>query len=477
MDRNSPPEETPAEAILQPASGAEQSDRLDVLEPSPPVGVVRRISGAIAVRWGAARQSPTLRTAGVNAVIMALGLATSVQLARWLGPEGRGEVAAAMLWPMLIVYLSNFGFISATLYHASLPEAQLGRILGTAWAAGLLQSMAGLTVGYFALPPLLAAQDASVLAAARMYLLVIPVSLLSLYAIGVLQARMRFRAFNALRLVTPLGYLIGVVAMQLLDHAAIRSIVLLHVVLNVIVLLGAVAVLLRYRLIDGLRADRATASRMARYGIRTHIGSVSQAANLRVDQALLTAWFPPAQLGLYIAAVSASGLLSVLTTAVQMVSVPRIARQTSAHARSAMLRNVFRRYVVIAVAGTLLLVAAMPILLPLVFGAEFAPAVSVAMVLTVAMLCLGAKEVLSGGAQAFGDPWLASRGEIAGAIVSVVLLPLVLPRLGIIGAAAVIAVAYATQLMVVALGISRAHAIPLRSLVFSDRAVALTHEP
>ena len=66
-----------------------------------------------------------LRTLVTNLVLSAIGLLNSVLLSRWLGPAGRGEVAAAMLWPTLLVYLSSLGLISAILYFADRPKESL----------------------------------------------------------------------------------------------------------------------------------------------------------------------------------------------------------------------------------------------------------------------------------------------------------------------------------------------------------------
>nr|MDQ6925802.1 polysaccharide biosynthesis C-terminal domain-containing protein [Candidatus Eremiobacteraeota bacterium] len=129
------------------------------------------------------------------------------------------------------------------------------------------------------------------------------------------------------------------------------------------------------------------------------------------------------------------------------------------------LQATFRKYALVSVAGTVVLAAVLPFAIPFVYGRAFAGAVSPALVLLAAGLCLGAKQVLAGGAQALGDPWLASRSEIIGAVVTICLLPVLLPRLGIMGAALATLAAYATQLVVVLAGLSRTHAIGVPSLM------------
>lgn len=420
----------------------------------------------------AALRSPTVRTFLVNALVLGLGLLSGVQLARGMGPSGRGELAAAWLWPMLLMYLASMGVIQAVVYFAALPDARPARVLGTALACATAQSAVGMAVGYAVLPLLLAHQAPSVIAAGRAYLWVIPVSLASQYGLGVLQARLHFTAFNWIRVLNPAGYVVAVFALQragaLTPSAALQA----QLWLNVLAL-GATAVALwRTGLVarpGDLRPDRALGGRMLRYGAKVQAGGIPQTANLRMDQALLAAWFPPAQLGLYVAAVSAAGVGDVLSTAVRTVATPSIAQQGAA-AGARTLQVTFRKYAAASAAGTLALAAVLPWAIPFVYGRAFAGATAPALVLLAAGLCLGAKQVLAGGAQALGDPWLASRAEIVGAVVTVACLPLLLPRLGIMGAALATLAAYATQLGVVLVGLSRAHAIRVPSLVWARPA-------
>src|SRR2546428_10611264 len=68
-------------------------------------------------------RSPVGRVLCTNAFVLVFGLTNSVLLSRWLGPQGRGELAAAMLWPSLLTYLSSMGLIQAITYYSALPEA------------------------------------------------------------------------------------------------------------------------------------------------------------------------------------------------------------------------------------------------------------------------------------------------------------------------------------------------------------------
>lgn len=409
-----------------------------------------------------ARATHTLAT---TVTVLALGMVTSILLSRWLGPGGRGEIAAAMLWPTLLIYLASFGLIHSILYHGAQAGIDAGEIYGTGLAIAVLQSAPALVIGYLALPTLLRSQGPEVVAAARLYLWVVPMSLVAQYAISLVQARMHFAPFNALRLVIPIGYFLGLFLLRWSTTITPHSIVVLHLVLNGLTMLGAIIAVTHLRIVRHLAVNMALARRLTTYGGKVWAGGLSQAANLRLDQALLSALFPPVALGIYVTATSVSSLLSVLANSVQMVVTPTVAGRALESERRSELQRLFRRFWLINIVAALALAAASPIVIPLLFGKAFAAAVFPTLVLIVGAMFIGAKDVLAGGAQALGDPWLGSRSEIIAMAVTIVLLLTLLPTLGIMGAALASTMAYFTQFVIVVHGLKRRHGVPARALV------------
>jgi len=404
------------------------------------------------------------RTLITNFALAALGLVNSILLSRWLGPAGRGEVAAAMLWPTLLVYLSSLGLITGILYFAALPESKPQAIFANGLWLGLSQGAAAILVGFAALPWLLRSQTGEVVVAGRVYLLVIPISLIIQYGISILQGQMRIVAFNRLRLILPAGYLVGTIILMLAGQLALLNIILLHLLLNVIVIVAMLMALSKSGIYPRLGVHGALARQMLKYGAKVHIGNITGLANMSLDQVLMAAWLPPTYLGLYVVAVSAAGLAQIFSQAVQMVLTPRITQKESLAERAAVLQGAFRRYWLLSFLVTLLIAALLPVALPLVFGANFKEAVWPAEVLLLGIFFLGAKDVLSGGAQALGNPWLGSKAHLIAMFVTVALLYLLLPPLGIMGAAIATAAANGTQLVVVAYGLRQTHLISLTGL-------------
>jgi O-antigen/teichoic acid export membrane protein len=204
------------------------------------------------------------------------------------------------------------------------------------------------------------------------------------------------------------------------------------------------------------------------------VGTVSGLANSSLDQVLLAALLPSRDLGLYVAAVGAAGVAQVFSLAVQTVSTPSIARRGSREERAYVLRSVFRRYWIFSLPVAVALAAILPFGIPIIFGAEFKDAIWAGEILLVGSLLIGARDVLSGGANALGDPWLGSKAQLWAMAATVILLCALLPMLGIIGAAIASSSGYAVQLGIIVYGLRVSHAITSSELFRIDQGDILS---
>jgi O-antigen/teichoic acid export membrane protein len=242
------------------------------------------------------------------------------------------------------------------------------------------------------------------------------------------------------------------------------EIIFLHLALQILALIVTFVALY----ISGIqlqpKVDKTLAKLMLRFGSKVQVGDISQSANLRLDQALMAGLLPSTQLGLYVVAVSAAALPQALSHAVRIVIAPTIAQEESPAQRAMILEQMFRKYLIVGLTVTILIAGVLPWVIPMVYGAKFSEALWPAELLLLATLLGGAKEVLIGGAQALGNPWLGSRAELVALGITLVLLPFLLLKVGILGAAIATAAAYATHLIIMVHGLKRSHEISPRAL-------------
>jgi O-antigen/teichoic acid export membrane protein len=399
-----------------------------------------------------------------NIFILFFQFLTSVLLARWLGPKGRGELAAALLWPTVLIYVGSLGLIDSVAYHSARSVHIRTPIYSTAVALAFLQGLLLIPIASLMLPILLSSQDANVIVASRLCLLIIPISLTAQYGYSVLQGHMVLAGYNLLRNLRPIGYLIGAVLLHTFDQLSILNIVILQIILNLLVLVGTLVLLRRRRIPLGRRFSRGTAKMLLLYGLKIHVGRMSGVMNERLDQLLLAAFLPPLQLGLYVTAVSTTVFFMPLAQAISTVLIPRVAQTTENVRQISQIETSFQSFWLISLILIPFAAIALPFAIPIVFGAGYDGAIFPAELLLIASLFSSARVVLTSGAMAMGNAWLGSLAELISLLVTAITLAALLPLFGIVGASLATLLAYVTSLSVIVYGLQTQHSIRWSSL-------------
>lgn len=360
-----------------------------------------------------------------------------------------------MVIASLLPYVASTGIASSVLYYSSPHNEGPSRTLATALPFGLAQSMLFGFGAWLTIPLLIGKQGTEVVADGRLALLTLPPALFCLYIQSALQAQLRFKAFNFLRVLLPIGSLVGVVALEAIHALSGRNIIIVYIAVSFVALLWGISYAVRSGLVIGLRPQRSVARRLVVFGFKAQVGELANAVNVRLDQVLIAAWLPAEELGLYVAALSATQLVSMLAYSIRVILQPRLLNETGEHQRYLALKRGICRYTGAGAVTSLALVAAVPTAIPLLFGGGYRAAILPSQILVGATFLVGYKTILAGAAQAYGNPWLASRAELAGVVVTVVAMVALLPRFGILGAAVASVVAYATQSVLLAIGLRK----------------------
>ncbi|HLW16060.1 MAG TPA: oligosaccharide flippase family protein [Actinomycetota bacterium] len=195
-------------------------------------------------------------------------------------------------------------------------------------------------------------------------------------------------------------------------------------------------------LAGGGKPNVSLAARIARYGISAQVGSLLMLLNERLDFAIVAAIVGPAALGVYAVASKLAELLRVPTTAVQYVLYPQYSRVGGEEAAKRA-RKMLRRagWIPIALAFPL---AAGAFALPLVYGGQFRSAIVPTLILLGGLAGAGVSSVVTAFLFADGRPGLNSIAAGAGVVVTISLDLVLIPRLGVKGAAIASTVAYLT---------------------------------
>lgn len=398
-----------------------------------------------------------------TAAIQLLGLANAVLLARLLGPQGRGELALVLLYPVLAHGLIGLALGDAVVYRAAKGAAPAG-LVPSALVLSVGAGAAAIAAGWLLAPILYAGHAAEVMTAGLAYFLMVPFGLIGLHLGGVFQGRLEYGAWNAIRLTTTF---VTVGAVGLLALAELPSVG--HVTLAYLAgfcLSGGMALLLAWR--RGwleARPDRGEVAGLLRFAAPLQVGVLVQIANERLDQLLIAGLLTPTDLGFYVAAMAVAVIPSIPAVTLANVAYPRIAGVADAIDRG----PVIERYVRLAVALGALIAAVLLVagdrLILLLYGPAFAPAVPILAWYGLGAVALSARVVLAQAVKASGRPGLVMRAELAGLAVNVAGLLALLPTVGVVGAAVAYGAMQATVLLLLLLAARRVAGFAIRRLV------------
>jgi O-antigen/teichoic acid export membrane protein len=390
------------------------------------------------------RSDATLAVA-TGFAVQAVLVVTGALLARMLGPDGRGYLAALILWPLVISQLGNLGIPSALTYSiARDPSASraLAR-LGLSFAIPQALLLAAFQALWLLL--VLHGDPAEVRAAGWLTLALVPAMLAHQYGLGLLQGHLRLRLFNGLRFLPWLLYALGVTALFAFGERAIMPVIG--------VLLAAYCTSGSSALISGLRFSRGEQSPsvdrrfLVSFGLRGLLSSISAVDVLRPDQVVLALFLSPSALGLYVVGLAFTNLPYFVAKSVGLITFPWVASATEkADARRTMwsLFWLTTGIAVVLVAG---LCASAHWLVPFFFGGRFSGAVTVTYIVLPGTVFLSARRVLSEGLKGRGYPLAGTLGELLSLAWVALALALFVPLWGIYGAAVSLASSYIVSLV------------------------------
>ncbi len=402
-----PVTELPTAAGLRPATGVAQ-----------PVSLVRNSAARFLAE-----------SAG-----LAFGMVAGVLTARWLGPADKGLFSSLTFLAALVVQLSSMGLGDAAIVLVGQRRATVQRAVAVTLFATVCSALVATIILWPAASVAFAedwdhVRSATVIACAG-----VPVSTLA-YVLGfLLAAQERIVAESVVVGVTSAMTMVGIVLFVGVLPLSLPGALLASVLGSGIGLVVAVVLVSRCGLSLRPRADWDYLRAALRYGVPVEASYLVTLMFLRVDLLVVYSLAGAAAAGQYSVALTVAALVGLLPTAISHATFPRTATLEE-HEANRLTVQAFRFGVVAAVAGSLALAAAIPFAVPLLFGPAFRPAVAPAILLIAGGIIWSSQWLLCRAAAARGRPGLLLWSFTVGLVVMITLDVILVPRLGLVGAA------------------------------------------
>src|SRR5215213_5665470 len=172
----------------------------------------------------------TIVTFASTGVYFAALTVTSILIVKLVGVEGRGLYAEATLLPTAICVIGWLGLPSAVAYRVASAGSTRDVTIGTARTIALVLSLILCVVSIIicAIAPL----DPAVRIESILFALFIPLNLFIFLHRAIVQADLRSGDFNVLRLAAPLVYVLALVALWMVGHATVMTLVVTLLIAN-----------------------------------------------------------------------------------------------------------------------------------------------------------------------------------------------------------------------------------------------------
>ena len=349
-------------------------------------------------------------------------------LARMLGPEGRGQFAAILLWPSMFAALGLMGVNMALTRRAGAGEdpGLLSR------SAIIISSITGITtvlVCYFCVPYLIPEQDRNLIPYISVFLLFIPLNQMALNLLAIDQGVGNFRLLNLSRAILYPVFFSGIIYVWFFAEDRLMGGILALLVGN-----GAV-------LIIRLRAKWHTLGKTSQFlplknlfreGALYQLTAVFTLASQYVDQILLLWILNPRQLGIYVVARSSSSIISSLSSSLGLISLTE-ATQLGKENGFLPLARMLRRGSLALFFLAIFFAPLFHVLIPVIYGSDFVSAIPFAVILLAGLVAAGLSDIIEQTLRGHGLPLAGFLARTAGGITLAIVGGVTATSLGVMG--------------------------------------------
>lgn len=383
--------------------------------------------------------SVAFHTYALSALSIITTAISGVVAARALGAYGRGTVAAVTAAPGVFIWLFCMGATQAVSYFSARRPEQAPALL-SAW---LLTALPCTVVGAIALelllPTVLAGQGGTTLLYARIY--AVPLIAVGIYAQvgwGAILGMHRYRFSNVAQLVPQISIALVYLVLWRLHMLNVATALVTFTACN-----GGTAVVITLyacRSMGLARPQRELTKKSFVYGLKAHGMNVGALVSGRLDIVILPAFVAATAVGLYAIATSVSWIVVTIAGSTSALVIPAAVRAQGSGTQT-VLGAVRLTFVISLVLAAGLAVTA-DIALAVVYGPGFRPASAALRMLLPGTIFISAAFTFCSGLCAVNRPMAAAVSQLPGMVITLVGLPVFLPRGGIFAAAMVTSVAY-----------------------------------
>lgn len=356
-----------------------------------------------------------LGTYATSLVIQGLTIIQGILLARFLGPAGRGELAAIILWPTIFAGLGTFGIFMALARRAGKTN-NIAPLVKSAVILSLCTGCISAVGCFFLLPYVLPSDMTSLAEYGVLFIAFIPLNHLTINLMGIDQGVGNISIYNNARLIVNPVYLVGLIASLFFAQDK-----LLWVVVSLLVGNGCVALFCFVTKWRDLWNDSTLTPliQLTREALPFQLSIIVGMFIQNVDQIILLWLLSPHELGIYTVAKSAGGLIASLPLSLEILSFSEATRLDSTNGLDHLAAMV-RRGFLCSLLLSILLIPFLPLLIPLMYGDGFVSAVPISIIILAGVIFSGMASIVEQALRGHGKPIVGITARLLGLVTMII---------------------------------------------------------
>lgn len=385
-----------------------------------------------------------------SSVSIVVGLATSIILARFLSLSDRGIYSIAMTFAHVLVMVLQLGWPAASIYRLRSVGSQPGDVVTAGLLVYTLGPLVGLSLCWifqdFLVDRFFAEAEPIVFFLALAF---VPVQLFALLFNGISRGidRFRYQVWN--RVLNSFGMLgVLVVVLILLGKTLVPMVIAILAMQSVLTLGLAVAVARETGISLSIRLDEVRRSLV--FGVKTYAHTLSARIHERIDIFMISYFLgDPSQVAFYAIAAGLVDRLKMAPDAMRSAAFPEMASLSEQQAVELVCR-VSRQSAIVVLAMTLGLGLLGPLIVPLLYGADYRASILPMLILLPGVALLSLYRMLATFFASIDRQSTALVAQGVAVVANIGLNVLLIPRFGILGAAAASLASYALETLLIA---------------------------
>ncbi len=381
--------------------------------------------------------------------IYGLAFGLRIALARGLGDEGLGTYSLFFLVVIVAGAIANLGVGLGNIYFLNKGTYPYGTLLSTSLFLLIVTSLLvwALLFGYAMI------FGAGLFVSGRtywLYMAAFPIVVGYTLITSFLHGSSRFLALSIVSITQGFSGLIIVGGFYAADRLDVFGALFAWTVSFLVADILALLFIGRKNIRIGeiLRPPLHVLKEQVRYGAQGQVANLAQLFNYRLDQFLVAALVSTAGVGHYVAAVGLSESVWWISSAVAMVMLPHLTEMDPRLADE-MTPLVTRNTLFVSILGSVVIMAASPLLIRLLFGADFTPAQTPLLLLMPGIIAGSATRVLGSYLFSQGRVIYTTYATLIALVGTIILDLAFIPWLEVSGAAIASSCAYIMSLVAI----------------------------